>query len=81
LYCTSEHDVVRDAPSFEVAASDGIAHSARRLAVMQAIAKLALRCQSLDIIEIDVDTFPGSPELNTPHARRVDDGATSRPSE
>src|SRR3990172_8662414 len=43
---------------------------------MPTIAKPTLGCQGLDIIEIVLDAFRGIPELQPPHAGRVDNRAT-----
>ena len=76
LRCASKLDVARKPPSLEVPPINGSAHCAPRFTVVSTIAKSALGCQSLDIIEIALAAFRGIPEFETTQAGAVDNRAT-----
>jgi hypothetical protein len=59
----SKLDVARNTDGIEVPPLRGSAHCAPRLTVMPTIAKPALDCQGLDIIEIAYAAFRGIPEF------------------
>ena len=69
-------DVARKTDGIEVPPLNGSAHGAPRFTVVPTIAKPALGCQGLDIIEIALAAFRGIPEFETTQAGRVDNRAT-----
>ena len=77
----SKLEVASETPGIEVPPLNGSAHCAPRFTVVPTIAKPALGCQGLDIIEIALAAFRGIPQLQPAQAWRVDNRATFQPCE